>query len=118
MESIKLTSKDVPKEYRVAGYTGRKFRLVITHSVEIPMDAGLWSGGSREMYYFIDLANGRTVEWPYAHTGPWNPHRQAKEYMLPDNIACVRHTHFCGTDLGLTFHVNPNNAGKFLPAKG
>ena len=38
------------------------------------------------------------------------------EVALVPGIAVVEHSMFCGKDMGLTFHVHPDNAAKLLPA--
>ena len=111
-EAIKLKSKDVPKHLR-GTYTGRKFRLRAVEEVIIPADANLWSGGSRESYSAILLADGSTVTLG-SRTAPWSPDRREKAIKLVPDIAIVMHSFFCGTDMGLTFFVHPSNLPKFI----
>jgi hypothetical protein len=111
-DSIKLSGKDVPKHLR-GDYTGRKFRVQIVNSVTIPADAGVWGGGSREIYKAIRLDDGVSVALGSTEA-PWSLQRKDNTIMLQPGYAVVLHSHFCGTDMGLTFFVHPANAGKFL----
>src|SRR5271166_5855043 len=117
MNTIYLDSKDVPAYLR-GEYTGKQFKAVVTDSISVPMDAGLWEGGSRETYRFVELATGRSVASPAQQTAPWSKERQEFNSPLPAGIAMVEHTIFCGKDMGLTFHVHPDSAAKLLPAAG
>jgi len=114
MNTIYLDSKDVPAYLR-GGYTGKQFKAVVTDSISVPQDAGLWEGGSRETYRFVELATGRSVASPAQQTAPWSKERQEFNSPLPAGITMVVHTIFCGKDLGLTFHVHPDSAAKLLP---
>lgn len=115
MAAIKLLMNQVPKELRhLDNYRGRKFSVEVVNEVEVPSDAGLWSGGSRELYFWVRLSDGKAIESPMQHSSPWNANRREFVTPLPEGIALVCHTMFCGKDLGLRFYVNPANAGKFL----
>ena len=48
MQTIHLEPSQVPAALRGA-YDGRKFKAVVCESVEIPVTAGLWDGGSRDL---------------------------------------------------------------------
>ena len=111
-EAIKLSGKDVPKHLRGA-YTGRKFSIHITDEVVIPADANIWSGGSREQYSAILLADGTAVGLG-STAAPWSMDRTEKTIVLVPDVAVVRHSFFCGRDTGLTFFVHHANVGKFL----
>jgi hypothetical protein len=117
-DAIELKSKEVP-EFLKAGYKGRKFRLHICETVEIPADANLWSGGSKDSYSAIELETGRAVT--LGSTGaPWAPGRENKTIRLVPGIVVKMHSYFCGKDTGLTFYAHEDNVRKFLngPAKG
>ena len=117
MNTIYLDAKDVPAYLR-GGYTGNRFKAVVSDSISVPMDAGLWEGGSRETYSFVELATGRSVDSPAQRSAPWSKERQEFNSPLPAGIAMVVHSMFCGKDMGLTFHVHPDSAAKLLPAGG
>ena len=113
---IKLNCKDVPKYLKgLFGYTGRKFRLVVCTEVHIPMTAGLWSGGSREEYQVVRLADGCGIEPVNHNASPFNAGRRDTNVRLEPGIAVVRQSDFCGKNMGLTFYVHPENATPLLP---
>lgn len=115
MKTIYLDPLQVPAYLR-GGYTGRQFKAVVTDSITVGRSAGLWDGGSRETYTFVELATGRSVAFPCQQTAPGDAQRQEFNSPLPVGIAMVKHTTFCGKDLGLTFYVHPDSALKLLPA--
>lgn len=114
MNAIYLDAKDVP-QYLRGSYTGRQFKAIITDSITVPQDAGVWGGGSRDTYRFVELSTGRSIASPCQKTAPWDSTRQEFNAPLPPGIAMVEHTMFCGKDLGLTFYVHPDSAAKLLP---
>lgn len=109
-----LDKKDVPANLR-AGYSGNKFKAQTVTSLTIRSDAGLWSGGTRDFYYMIRLADGATCSFPGHQNAPWNKERTDKEISIDPGFAIVRHSHFCGTDMGLEFFVNPADIVKLVP---
>ena len=112
MNSSKILSRFVPKNLRtIDGYKGRTFRFASTETVEIPMDAGLWSGGSCERYFYLRLSDGMTVT-AHSKDSPWNIDRRDNAVRLSKGFALVEHSHFCGKDLGLTFYVHPDDVGQ------
>jgi hypothetical protein len=114
---IHLDPNMVPAAMR-GSYTGRKFKAEVCETVTIPITAGLWDGGSRELYSFIRLADGAQVEAPGQHVAPWDRSRNAdRTVTIEPGYAVVKHAMFCGQDSGLTFYVHPDNAAKLLPAK-
>ena len=116
MNTIHLDAKDVPSYLR-GGYTGKKFKVVITDTISVPLDAGLWSGGSRDSYSFVELSSGRSVPTPCQQTAPWDGQRKEFNSPLPVGIAMVERSMFCGKDAGLTFYIHPDAATKMLPSK-
>lgn len=114
MSAIYLEPNQVPAILR-GGYSGKKFKVEITNEVTIPSDAGLWSGGSRDTYSVIRLADGSTIAASDNISSPWNDTRRDRTIPLSDGMAVIRHSMFCGKDMGLTFYVHPDNAAKLLP---
>lgn len=116
MTTIYLEGRDVPTVLR-GSYTGNKFKIEVCETMTIPMDAGLWSGGSRNSYHGVDMVTGQT--WPVAfeHTSPWNSERKNIEVKLAPGKAVVEHSMFCGKDMGLRIYLHPDNATKLLPVK-
>jgi hypothetical protein len=94
-------------------YNGRKFRLEIaTHPINVK---SYWDGGSRDYFVFVQLSTLRAVEMP-AQSAYDVQIPGAHAVTLPDGIACVEHSIFCGKDSGITIHLAPSNATPFLPA--
>jgi len=114
-ETIYLDSNQVPATIR-GNYTGKHFRAIVTDSVFIPADAGLWSGGSRTTYRAVNLESGASRAASNDMASPWDSSRKDSRVELRDGLAIVSHVYFCGKDLGLTIYVNPTNAAALLPA--
>ncbi len=112
--AIHLNLNDVPSQLR-GSYTGRKFKAIVTDKVTIPMDAGLWSDGSRDTFTIVRLADGRELPASDDFSAPTSG-RQERTVTLEPGIAVVCHAIFNGVDSGLTFYVHPDDAAKMLPA--
>jgi hypothetical protein len=115
MQTIHLEPSQVPAALRGA-YDGRKFKAVVCESVEIPVTAGLWDGGSRDFYKAIDLATGQVGHGSFQDEAPWG-NRQARQFKIEPGLVVVMHSIFCGQDMGLTFYMHPQNATALLPAR-
>ena len=109
-----LEANQVPSHLR-AGYTGKKFQAVPQETVTVPRDAGLWSGGTRDTFTVMELATGRVADASDNITSPWNEARQDRLIPLKSGYAVVKHSFFCGNDMGLTFYVHPDDIVKLLP---
>lgn len=93
-------------------YSGRKFKLTISDE---PIDArSYWEGGSRDYFVFINLATLALWTMPQQSLGDAKV-KGAEAVTLPDGIACVRHSFFCGTDMGLAIIISPENSARLLP---
>jgi hypothetical protein len=114
LNAIHLDPKLVPSSLR-GSYSGKKFKAVVCESVTIPADAGLWSDGTRELYTAIHFESGRLADLPGQTNAPW-AYRADQGFILNPGIAIVKHSIFCGSDMGLTFYVHPQNAAALLPA--
>ena len=115
MQTIYLEANLVPSQLR-NGYSGKKFKAVVCESMTIHADADLWSGGSRDRYQGIELATGRTSAPASFNLAPWDNARDETEITLRQGYGIVRHSIFCGKDMGLTFYVHPTDAVALLPA--
>jgi hypothetical protein len=94
-------------------YRGRKFRLNVSDS---PINcASYWDGGSRDYFCFANLATGEVSQQLPAQSAFDRPIRGIQDVTLPPGFVCVEHSIFCGKDIGITIHVLPENAAKFLP---
>lgn len=116
MREIHLDRNMIPAHLR-RNYTGRQFAAIVTETTTIPALAGLWSGGTRDSYVIVRLADGAELPAP-VHQGlhPDDKARRDTPIKLEPGIAVVRHTIFCGKDHGLTFYVHPADAAQLLPA--
>lgn len=112
--TIYLEPPQVPAALK-SGYTGKTFKAIVGVDVFIPADAGTWSGGSRDVYHALEINTGRQVSVTDTFSAPWDDSRKDKRIDLRPGFAIVRHTIFCGKDLGLTFFVHPDNAAQLLP---
>jgi hypothetical protein len=110
---IELDANQVPAHLR-GDYMGRKFRAVIGDTVMIPIDAGLWDGGSRDLFRAVRLSDGAGMEMPgqrLFHEG-----RRAYTVEIPPGAAIVRDSTFQGKRTGLTFYVRASDVAPLLPA--
>ena len=115
MKTIYLEPDKVPTHLR-GSYTGRKFTAVIETDVDVPADAGLWSDGSRNDFVFMSIANGDSSIPAYYNLAPWDRARSSVNVKLTPGVCCVEHSISRGNDLGLRFHLHPDDVAKLLPA--
>jgi hypothetical protein len=115
MQTIYLEPAQVPTQWR-GSYSGKSFKAVVTESMTIPSDAGLWAGGSRDVYRAMSLETGEQVRAADHDAAPWDHSRRDQPVALRPGFAVVRHSIFCGKDMGLTFYIHPDNAAKLLSA--
>lgn len=115
MRTIHLEPNQVPQHLK-GGYTGRKFQAEVCESIHIPITAGLWDGGSRDVYRAIRLSDGATVPMPGQDTAPWDARRADRTVPLQPGFAIVMHSTYAGRDMGLRFYVRPEDAAPLLPA--
>lgn len=112
-EPIKLTAAQLPAWLKgFGGYRGRKYKTEARTVFVIPMDAGLWSGGSRETYHIVRMEDGKTHYLPMQDR--FMDGRKDVAVDLKDGFCVVRHSIFCGKDCGLTIYVHPDNMPKLL----
>lgn len=114
MTTIHLEPALVPVHLR-GGYTGKTFRAEISASATIPAHAGLWDGGSRESYSLVEIATGRAVPFSGQTSAPWSPERREVVFDIPAGFVVVRHSVFCGKDMGVQFTLRPEDAAPLLP---
>lgn len=118
---IIVTEKTAPEVVSVArrgfpSYSGRKFKICAFRG---PMSlASCWAGGSRDLYALVAVdgsASSARASVPQNGSGFERiPDLELRD--LPDGMALVEHTIFCGKDLGLTVYVAPENLASALPA--
>jgi hypothetical protein len=107
---IKVSLSD-PEVKRVvkATFPDYRGRTVYVSYATRPVDVtSYWSGGSRSYFKVIDLRDGRVLGVPQNGTpfdgGPIRP----EGIEVPPGFAIVEHVIFCGRDLGIRIHVNPD----------
>ena len=110
MITIKLQKSQVPGRYLQSDYRGRKFRVDIRDNMMIPADAGLWSGGSREVFHWFQ--NGMPARMPFSQSsGPFDDAGRTNARLdLLDGHVVTRRSWFCGKDTGLTFYCSESTA--------
>jgi hypothetical protein len=112
-DPIKLAAKDLPSWLKgFNGYRGRKYKTEARTSVTIPMDAGLWSGGSRTEYFIVRMEDGALHRPPMQDR--YMDGRKDIPVQLEPGFCVVVHSIFCGKDCGLTVYVHPDNLPKLL----
>ena len=94
-------------------YHGKKFKIVtLTGPITI---ASYWSGGSRDYWTFIRIEDMEVKSLPIELGNPFvGP---ARETEIPRGYMAVKHSYYCGKDMGLTFYAHPENVTRFLPEK-
>ena len=94
-------------------YRGRKIRIV---PQRYPLNCkSYWDGGSRDYFTFLRLDTFAIAPMP-AQSAFDRDIRGAESVTLPAGIICVEHSIFCGKDVGIRIHVNPENLVSMLPA--
>lgn len=94
-------------------YRGRKFKL----STNIPSKLNsYWSGGSKDEFVFYELSTGKILNVNSNHPlfETKNPRDLGK---LPNGLVIVKHSIFCGKDMGITIYVNKEDLTPMLPEK-
>lgn len=117
MNTIHTQAPEVRELAAIAfpGYRGKSYK-VTAHQGNMRLDS-CWSGGSRDYYVLVDMATKRTIPIPENGTPFSNGGQIFTLENLPENIALVEHTIFCGKDIGITVYVHPDNLNRFaLPA--
>lgn len=94
-------------------YRGRKFKL----STDIPTRIdSYWSGGSKSSFSFYELSTGKVLDVASNH--PFFEAGNPRELDgLPPGIILVKHSIFCGKDMGITVYANSGDLTPMLPPK-
>lgn len=111
-----IDRKDLPRQLQHL-HTGGLIRLDPQTNVTIPVDAGLWSGGTRRLFHLVDLQTGQATPVSWHNTAPWNADRRECRITLQPGQAIVESGSFCGKSAGLRFYLHPSNAAALLPAR-
>lgn len=104
---MKTSNPEVKRLAKLAfkGYAGRTYRLEVRASAYFDATK---SGGSWDTIKAVNLATGEVRE----SSNFGNPFSgiACGEVVIPDGIAIVSHSYFCGKDTGLCVYVNPSSA--------
>lgn len=95
-------------------WKGRKVRVQCHEQVTF-RDVN-WSGGTKSTYAACSLADP-TANISLEYMGkpaPWNNPWEGRSAPIPEGVVVVEHSYFCGKDMGLILHVNPNNLQPWL----
>jgi hypothetical protein len=93
-------------------YRGRKIRII---PQRYPLNCkSYWEGGSRDYFAFVRLDTFQTAPMP-AQSAFDKDIRGAESVTLPAGVICVEHSIFCGKDVGIRIHLNPENLVSMLP---
>jgi hypothetical protein len=110
---MKLKKAQVRKvlELTFPEYRGRKFNLEFTNEVRF-WDTN-WGGGTRNVYKAVS-SDGRVAS--QSIPAPWVNQTEGSTYEIPLDVLVVKHTIYCGKDLGITIYANPVHQPKWLEA--
>lgn len=106
MNRVFLDKKDVPPEWlHLFGYNGTKYRVEIHESGEMTITDNdiRMSGGSWKS--FLVLVDGKKM--PVSECKQWPD--VGSQHIKLNGIIVAEHCYFCGKDMGLVFHVDPNS---------
>ncbi len=96
-------------------YNGTKARI---EPFKGPMGVNsYWDGGSRDYFALVRLADCRSMGLPTSHPcfdrrPDGSPMGALELRELPQGIALVEHSIFCGRDTGITVHVRPDDLNR------
>lgn len=113
--AVSPTDSTIRMISKAVGYTGRKINMKAKETVTISGTA--WDGGSRDTYFVLRLSNGDTLPVPRMNPSAFGGPAEDPVINLQDDVCVVRHSIFCGKDMGLTIFVHPNNMAPLLPPK-
>jgi hypothetical protein len=109
------TRKDVQSVTDAAfpEYRGRKFK--IEARTTLTLSGVHWDGGSRSEFRAVRLTDNGVASLDTS-AAPWNCKVEGSRVEIPEGVAIVEHSIFCGKDMGLRVYVHPANMQKFLQA--
>lgn len=113
--TVHLDPSAIPAHLR-GSYTGRKFTAEACETVNVPATAGLWDGGTRDLYQALELSTGKAVDLIDRNASPWSEARG----MWPATVSlkpgyCIRRE-TQGWWQSVHFYVHPADIVSMLPA--
>lgn len=114
-DAFHVSRNDVPPVLLRAfpGYTGKKFE--VRRKERVSLSGAYWDGGSRSEYRAVHLDTGEVSAADSKLQNPLTPGYKVPTIDIPPRVCIVKHSIFCGKDMGLTFYVNPSDAVSMLP---
>jgi len=111
MTTIKLKKSQVRQILQMTfpEYRGRKYKIEFRDTVTF-YDTN-WSGGTRNTYRFV-RADGKVADLPVA--APWANPAERLTVEVPPDVLVVRHSFFCGQDMGITITAHPCHLPRWL----
>jgi hypothetical protein len=94
-------------------YRGKKFKL----STDVPsrLDS-YWDEGSRDYFSFYELSTSKVLDVGSNH--PFFEAGKPRDLeSLPPGVVIVKHSIFCGKDMGITIYANAGDLAPLLPEK-
>ena len=113
MTTIYLEPNQVPAFLRGA-YKGKQFSAQVCTEIEIDNHAGYWDGGSRTTFEVV-RHDGKRLSLCDTSQHPLFKRPGETSYKMVPGFVIVEHSIFCGRDMGLRFHVHPDDVVKMLP---
>lgn len=93
----KISAKELPTNVRKAfSYRKRIAFRTVTNSLTIPSQAGVWTGGSRDLYSLVHLVSGKVTPLTNTMLAPWDVERKDRVFAIEPGHIVVRTGTFCG----------------------
>ena len=93
-------------------YRGRKFKVEFAETITF-WDT-YWSGGTKNTYVAI-MSDGRAARLTVK--APWLSTVEGETSDVLSDMLIVKHSIFCGKDLGITIYAHPHHLPKWLLAE-
>lgn len=94
-----------------SGYKGK--RIILSTEIPTKLDS-YWDGGSKDSYAFYNLDTGKSK--PLASNHPFFEKQNPRDLLyLPERNLLVKHSIFCGKDMGITIYANEKDLTPMIP---
>ncbi len=109
MDDLKISYTDARVKRIIAdcfpSYRGRKVRL----STHIPKELrSYWDGGTKDSFCWYQPATRKVFHVHSNHpVFERNQPSVVNPETIPEDVMLVEHSIFCGKDVGITIHINP-----------
>ena len=109
MDEIKISYADKRVKQIITDcyptYKGRKVRLSTYMPKQID---SYWDEGSRDYFVWYQPTTRKSFPVHSNHPGfERNQPRNINPELIPEDVMLVEHSIFCGKDVGITIHINP-----------